>query len=337
MWSRFNQVRSGQESTAMQTTIGTDVIYAAGLLRNGEVVAIPTETVYGLAANALDETAVRKIYTIKNRPLYNPLIVHIAGVDQAHTLSKEIPVAALTLLYAFSPGPLTVLLPRNERVPDIVTAGLPHVAVRIPDHPLTLTLLRECGVPLAAPSANPFGYISPTTAAHVSHMLGGKIPYILDGGPCTSGIESTIIGFPDGVATIFRQGVIPQSAIEKIIGPVHLHTGTRPQSPGMLPSHYSPHTPLVLCSDVDAEIARHTGVEVGVITYNAYSPLIPAHQQLLLCTGSDLAAAASNLYAALHDMDARGYPLIIVKKLPDEGIGTAINDRLQRAAMNKTR
>ncbi len=185
---------------------GTDIQLAAEYLLRGELVAIPTETVYGLAANALDERAVARVFEVKNRPLHNPLIIHVADVDQINRYTTDVPPAAQKLLSRFAPGPLTLLLPRNSTIPDIVTASSPLVAVRIPAHPMTRELLRRTGIPLAAPSANPFGYISPTTAGHVEKMLRDKIPYILDGGPCEAGIESTIIGFPAGVPTIYREG-----------------------------------------------------------------------------------------------------------------------------------
>lgn len=320
------------EKIIEQTVMGKDVARACALLGEGEVVAIPTETVYGLAANAFNEQAVHKIFTIKGRPFSNPLIVHIAGFEQAQQFTEHIPEAAYKLMELFSPGPLTVVLPKNELIPEIVTAGLPDVAIRIPDHPLTIELLKTVSFPLAAPSANPFGYISPTSAAHVHKMLAGKIKYILDGGTCKAGIESTIVGFPNGMPTIYREGVITRAEIEKTIGRVEIHRSHKSLAPGMLPGHYQPNTPVVLCDDVDCELAKHKGIDVGLITYNTYSDLIPENNQILLCSGFDLIAAANRLYSAMHDMDERGCQLIIIKKLPDMGIGIAINDRLKRAS-----
>ncbi len=315
-----------------QTAIGQDVAYAARLLQKGHVVAIPTETVYGLAANALDADAVRKIFEVKNRPAHNPLIVHVASIEQAAKLVTHIPDNALKLMQRFCPGPLTVLLPKQDDVPAAVTAGLPNVAIRIPNHPLTLELIQQSGMPLAAPSANPFGYISPTKASHVHSMLKGRVKYILDGDDCVHGIESTIIGFPFGIPTMYRAGAIPVEAIEEVIGEVAIHYGHKALAPGMLPKHYSPHTKLVVVDDVMETIREHRFMRYGVITHNAYIPEIPANRQILLCRDNDFAEAAHNLYAAMHDMDARGYDLIIVKKLPDTGLAAAINDRLYRAA-----
>ncbi|NDC41990.1 MAG: threonylcarbamoyl-AMP synthase, partial [Chitinophagia bacterium] len=282
--------------------IGNDIKYAAELLLAGEVVAIPTETVYGLAADACNTTAVAQIFAIKNRPAYNPLIVHVPSVHEIMPLVQNLPEAAALLLERFSPGPLTVLLPRNSKIPDIVTAGLPNVAVRIPNHPVALSLLRTAGIPLAAPSANPFGYISPTAAHHVEHMLGDKIKYILDGGRCAAGIESTIIGFPDGVPTMYREGALARSAIEQVIGPVVAHNAARPQAPGMLARHYQPHTPVWLTARPSEVIASLTGKSVGLITYNSYSTLLEKTRQILLCTESNFSEAAHNLYAAMHQM-----------------------------------
>jgi L-threonylcarbamoyladenylate synthase len=316
----------------MKTAIGADIDYARKLLTAGELVAIPTETVYGLAANAFDERAVAKIFSAKNRPLFNPLIVHVSGIDQVRAIVDHIPPAAEKLIAKFSPGPLTILLPRNEKIPDIVTAGLPEVAIRIPSHPLTLELLHKLDFPLAAPSANPFGYISPTSAQHVQKVLSGKIPYILDGGKSNTGIESTIVGFNNGSPVIYRQGIITKEDMEELVGPVALNQSKKTVAPGMLESHYSPHTALYLSEDIDTLIRNFNSKEVGLITYEDYSKLLPAEQQILLYKSGDLNAAARNLYAALHEMDERGYKAIVVKKLPEQGIGIAINDRLTRAA-----
>lgn len=315
-----------------ETIIGSNIEHAKQLLLNGELVAIPTETVYGLAANAYDSTAVNEIFLAKNRPLFNPLIVHVGNIDQLKGIVKAITPAAALLLHKFSPGPLTLLLPRNNLIPDIVTAGLPDVAVRIPAHPLTLSLLQEIDFPLAAPSANPFGYISPTTAAHVKRMLEGKIPYILDGGECQAGIESTIVGFRDNVPIIYRQGIITKEDIEDCIGTTLLNESKKTVSPGMLDSHYSPHTPLYLTDDIASAIKKMAGSEIGLITHNEYSNLLPVSQQILLFKADDVKTGAAKLYAALHEMDHKGYRAIIVKKLPHYGIGAAINDRLWRAS-----
>jgi L-threonylcarbamoyladenylate synthase len=315
-----------------ETVIGTDIDYAKHLLVNNELVAIPTETVYGLAANAYNAAAVGKIFIAKDRPFSNPLIVHVGNLDQLREIVKEIPPAALLLLNKFSPGPLTLLLPRNSRIPDIITAGLPDVAVRIPAHPLTLSLLQQIDFPLAAPSANPFGYISPTKAGHVKRMLDGKIPYILDGGECQAGIESTIVGFVDNVPIIYRQGVITKEDIEECLGVAYLNESKKTVAPGMLDSHYSPHTPLYLTDDIELAIKEIGGTDVGLVTYNEFCNLLPADRQILLFKANDFKTGATNLYAALHEMDNRSYKAIIVRKLPQYGIGAAVNDRLWRAS-----
>jgi L-threonylcarbamoyladenylate synthase len=315
-----------------ETIIGSDIEHATQLLTANELVAIPTETVYGLAANAYSTTAVTKIFQAKNRPFSNPLIIHVGNIDQLKNLVTEIPSAAAVLLERFSPGPLTLLLPRNSMVPDIVTAGLPDVAIRIPSHPLTLSLLQEIDFPLAAPSANPFGYISPTKAEHVKWMLDGKIPYILDGGECRTGIESTIVGFIHNTPIIYRQGIITKQDIEDCLGKVYMNESKKTVSPGMLDSHYAPHTPLYLSDDLESVI-RMIGVdEIGLITYNEYCNLLPATHQILLYKQDNYKMGAVNLYAALHEMDRKHYKAIVVKKLPNHGIGAAINDRLWRAS-----
>jgi L-threonylcarbamoyladenylate synthase len=314
------------------TTIGTDIDKATQLILEGELVAIPTETVYGLAANGLNKKAVEKIFIAKRRPSNNPLILHVAHLDQIKELIRELPSQALELFKKFSPGPLTLLLPKKENVPSIVNNSLPDIAVRIPNHSLTLALLEKVGVPLAAPSANPFGYISPTSASHVKNMLAGKIEYILDGGTCSSGLESTIVGFPEGVPTIYRVGMITQEEIEQLIGPVELNQSTLTLAPGMLKSHYSPYTPLILSEDIGSDIERFKQQKLGIITYNILAEGVDAQHQLLLCNNNEFAIAAKNLYAALHEMDKKGYDLILVQKFPPIGIGNTLNDRLRRAS-----
>lgn len=316
-----------------ETIIGTDIEYAQQLLINSEVVAIPTETVYGLAANAFDNRAVNNIFLAKNRPKTNPLIVHVGNIDQLKEIVQEIPATALDLLNKFTPGPLTLLLPKNDLVPKIVTSGLPDVAVRIPAHPLTHSMLQNINFPVAAPSANPFGYISPTKAAHVHRMLEGKIPYILDGGECKTGIESTIVGFKDNKVVIYRQGIITKEDIEDCVGTTYLNESKKPIAPGMMDSHYAPHTPLYLVDDIAFMMEKLGTSHIGLITYNEYCNALPERQQILLYTSDDYKMGAAQLYAALHEMDGKSYQAIIVKKLPHHGIGAAINDRLWRASM----
>lgn len=300
----------------------------------GKVVAIPTETVYGLAANALDEFAVAEIFRVKNRPLYNPLIVHLASGSELEKYVAEVPSVAEKLIQKFWPGPLTLLLPKKDSIPDIITASLPHVAVRVPDHPLTLDLLRSLDFPLAAPSANPYCYISPTRTAHVQQQIGDKIPYILDGGNCQQGLESTIVGFEQNTPTIYRLGAIAQEEIEEVVGKVklHRHANARPVSPGMLPFHYSPSTPLYLVDKVEDFGPAPDPAETGMISFYKVVDGVPEQHQAILSPTANLSEAASNLYHALHRLDALNLKRIIAEKLPDVGLGKTINERLRKAA-----
>ncbi|HMR42430.1 MAG TPA: L-threonylcarbamoyladenylate synthase, partial [Saprospiraceae bacterium] len=250
--------------------IGADIQKAARLLRSEALVAIPTETVYGLAGNALSEKAVAEIFRVKNRPVFDPLIVHTDHFQKAKQFLKEVPDWASELAAHFMPGPLTLLLPKNERIPDLVTAGSELVAIRVPNHPLTLQLLALLEFPLAAPSANPFGYISPTTAQHVADQLGEKIPYILDGGPCRVGVESTIVGFVDEKITVFRKGGVAIEYLEKVVGTmsVQAHSSSNPLAPGMLKSHYAPRTPVVV-GNLEELMKQHAAQSFGVISFSA--------------------------------------------------------------------
>lgn len=317
--------------------IGTDIKEAARLLNAGEVVAIPTETVYGLAGNAFDAEAIAKIYAVKRRPAYNPLIVHVADMAGMDAVAMDIPPLARRLAEVFWPGPLTLVLPKRPHVPDAVTAGLPTVGVRVPAHPLTLALLRALPYPLAAPSANPFGYISPTTAAHVEAQLGERIPYILDGGPCEAGIESTIIGFEDGMAVVYRLGALAPERLLAVVDGLRTQTGSshKPISPGMLPYHYSPRTPMILTHHFDYEVERRNPEGLGLLSLNRTVANVPEPQQFQLSPSGDLEEAARNLYRHLHALDALGLELIIAEFMPETGLGPAINDRLRRAAAPK--
>lgn len=318
----------------METQIGQDINYAKKLLENGELVAIPTETVYGLAGNALNEDAVIKIYAAKNRPHFNPLIIHLSSIDKFDLYVKEIPAKARVLAENFLPGPLTLLLPKKNVVPDIVTAGSDKVAIRIPNHPLTRQLLEELNFPLAAPSANPFGYVSPTTAQHVYDNLAGKIPYVLDGGPCTVGLESTIISFDENENIIVnRVGGIAVEEIERAAGEKVLmqtsHTST-PASPGQLKSHYATHTPLVV-GNINLLCELYKEKKIAVISlikvYN-YPSII---NRFVLSPSGNLDEAAKLLFKTLREADECDADIILAEYFPDEGLGRAINDRLHRA------
>lgn len=312
--------------------IGTDIARAADELRKGNIVGIPTETVYGLAANAYDADAVLKIFQAKNRPSFDPLIVHVHDRAQVNELVSHIPPEAEALMNAFWPGPLTLVLTKKSRVPDIVTSGLDTVGVRMPAHPLTLQLLRSLDFPLAAPSANPFGYISPTTAQHVGDQLGDVVPYILDGGPCEVGVESTILGLEEGKWTLYRAGGIAVEAIEQVIGPLSsAPVKVMPVAPGMIESHYAPRKPLIV-GDVDALLAAHAGERVAAITFTRR---VNAWRCETLSPNSDLNEAARNLFATLRALDTSEADLILAEVFPNEGLGRAINDRLKRAAAKR--
>jgi L-threonylcarbamoyladenylate synthase len=318
----------------MITHIGNDIAHAIHELSADRLVAIPTETVYGLAGHGLHPAAIEAIYAAKQRPRHNPLILHIGSIAELEVYAQGIPDVAHALAERFWPGPLTLLLPRRANVPDALTAGLPDVAIRIPQHPMTLELLARTGFPVAAPSANPFGYISPTTPQHVMDQLGGKISYILDGGPCTQGIESTIVGFEAGLPVILRHGAIPAEEIRAIAGEVGVRAKAThaPVAPGMLPAHYAPRTPLLLVDDLAVAAQQHTGKVLGILAFLHPLPGLPAAQQVVLSPGGDLREAARNLYAALHRLDALGLGLLLAERLPATGLGAAINDRLGRAA-----
>lgn len=307
---------------------------AVSLLNADKIVAIPTETVYGLAANIFSDQAIATIFELKKRPLYNPLIVHIKSLDDLSRVVSEIPEKAWLLAKAFWPGPLTLVLKKQDNISDLVTAGKTTVAVRVPNHPLALELLQRLDFPLAAPSANPFGAISPTTARHVSTYFEPILVPVLDGGACEKGIESTIIGFEDNQPVLYRAGATPIESIESIVGVLKIVTkaDVAPVAPGMLTKHYAPVTPTVYTSDVASEVLTYQHKKIGVLAFSKwYEHSAIAHQEVLSETG-DLNMAATRLYAVLHALDAQSLDVIIVEKVPHEGLGIAINDKLQRAA-----
>jgi len=318
------------------STIGTDIAHAIALLQQGKLVAIPTETVYGLAGNALNEATVAAIFEAKNRPTFDPLIIHIADWRHAERWVLDIPEKAEALAKAFLPGPLTLLLPKRPIISDLVTAGSPFVAIRVPAHPMARKVLEALDFPLAAPSANPFGYISPTTAAHVAQQLGGKIPYILDGGPCQVGLESTIVGFEGDGPVVLRKGGISIEAIEAVIGPVTVqeHSSSKPSAPGMLLSHYAPGTPLVL-GNLQELAAQYPGAKIGVLAFRQPLSGLPTEQQIVLSAKGDFAEAAQHLFAGLRYLDGLKLDVILAELLPEAQLGRAINDRLRRAAAKR--
>jgi L-threonylcarbamoyladenylate synthase len=311
--------------------IGINIEKAKALLNTNFLVAIPTETVYGLAGNALSEEAILKIYTAKNRPKFDPLIAHTHSLEQVEKLVREMPMKAIQLSEAFWPGPLTLLLDKNKHVPDLLTSGLNRVAVRIPNHPLTLDLLSQLDFPLAAPSANPFGYVSPTSAQHVENQLGKKVDYILDGGECNVGLESTIIGFEGETVVVYRLGGLQIEEIEKVVGSVIVKTNnsSNPEAPGMLKSHYSPGRKLVV-GDIASNISHANAERTGVISF---SKSYGMKNEFILSPSGDLNEAARNIFKALRQMDNPDIEVIYAEHLPDKGLGRAINDRLRRASV----
>jgi L-threonylcarbamoyladenylate synthase len=298
-----------------------------------DVIAIPTETVYGLAANALDVNLVAKIFEVKKRPTFDPLIVHFADIKRAQEYVIDFPDVLMTLAKNFLPGPLTILLPKKDSIPDLVTSGLPRVGVRVPAHPLAAKLLQSLPFPLAAPSANPFGYISPTTALHVNQQLGEQIPFILDGGACKVGLESTIVGEEDGQLMVYRLGGISLEQIESLgLKPIlRLNQSSNPTAPGMLLKHYAPRKKIVLTSHIQEEINKQNGKKVFTITLKN-SKDENGVSNFPLSESGNLTEAAANLFAALRKADQSDADVIIAEIMPEIGLGKAMNDRLRRAA-----
>ncbi len=317
---------------ARATEIGNDVARAAALLVAGEVVGVPTETVYGLAANALADAAVLKVYAAKDRPQFNPLILHLRDAARAAAYVTAMPDAAMRLAETFWPGPLTLLLPKSALVPDLVTAGSPLVALRVPSHPVMQALLNQVDFPLAAPSANPSGYVSPTTAQHVLENLGGRISYVLDGGPSALGIESTIVGF-DGVgkAVLHREGAVPVEALEAALGASlrRAAPGDRATvTPGSQKSHYATRTPLYL-GDIDRLLKNFREESCAVISFD--TPYPDAAASFVLSPRGSVEDAARQLFQILREADNADCSVILAGPVPEEGVGRAVNDRLRRA------
>ena len=316
------------------------VVKAAALLRAGEVVALPTETVYGLAANACDQRAVCRIFAVKGRPAHNPVIVHVASEGMARQCVAYWPDLATRLARAFWPGPLTLVLPRSREIPDAVTAGGPTVGVRWPSHPLIQAVIRQCGFALAAPSANLANRASPTTAHHVQAQLGGRIPLIIDGGQCQVGIESTVLDISVSPPRLLRPGMIHEPALVAVTG--ELAYGTEPgaevlRSPGLLRKHYAPRARLVVWSwQDDAELARRAaqcGMSVSE-TYVVAHDHIPSAERFggVSVIPHDAEAFARAIYAELHQCDEAGAEWIIVEAVPERDEWRAVADRLNRAA-----
>jgi L-threonylcarbamoyladenylate synthase len=311
--------------------IGKDIKKAKELLQAGELVAIPTETVYGLAGNALNSTAVLKIFKVKDRPEFDPLIVHVPSLFAAERYVDHIPDLAVRLANKFWPGPLTILLKKKNLIPDLVTSGLDTVGLRCPDHAITRELLESLDFPLAAPSANPFGYVSPTTALHVQDQLGQKIEYILDGGSSRVGIESTIVGFENKSPVVYRMGGVSIEALEESIGKVEvqINAASNPKAPGQLKSHYAPSKKIIL-GNIEELLQKYPAHCTSILSFkNDYN----SPQQIILSPSGSLDEAAQNLFASLRALDKLPADVILAELLPEKGIGRAINDRLRRAAL----
>jgi len=307
--------------------------HAAGIIKKGGIGAFPTETVYGLGANAFNPLAVARVFEVKGRPSFDPLIIHVAHPQDLERLVKEIPSPAKKLMKRFWPGPLTVVLLKKEEVPDIVTAGLPSVAVRMPKHPMTLRLIDEGGCPLVGPSANPFGYLSPTTAEHVRKQLGDQIDFILDGGPCEVGVESTIVSFHEGAPRLLRPGGVPLEEVESIIGKVDITPveKEKPLAPGMLPKHYAPRTPIII-DHHDKTLPTYRDKKIGLLAFQDPTTSFPFQHIEVLSKKGDMKEAAANLFAAIRRLDALNLDMIIAEAIPEVGLGRAIMDRLRRAS-----
>ncbi|MFW5813625.1 MAG: L-threonylcarbamoyladenylate synthase [Fibrobacterota bacterium] len=308
---------------------------AAQILKNGGVVAFPTETVYGLGANAFDEKAVAKIFETKRRPFFDPLILHIGDEGWLEELVTEVPPLARKLIEQIWPGPLTIVLPKKRIVSDIVTSGLPNVAVRMPLNNIARQIVSAADLPIAAPSANLFGSISPTTAAHVKEQLGDSVEMIVDGGPCAVGVESTIVSFSGEKPVLLRPGGLELEKIEEIVGPVEIPAPDEliNQSPGRGGQHYAPRTPFRLVeSSSDLADGKKTGVIVFSDKEKAFLPSGIAAVEVLSADG-DIREAACNLFCAMRRLDSMKLDLIAALPIPTYGLGLAINDRLSRAAM----
>jgi len=313
---------------------------AAAVLRGGGLVAFPTETVYGLGANALDATACSRIFAAKGRPANNPIIVHVADVASARQVTSAWPDSAEVLVRRFWPGPLTLVLPKSARVPSVVTAGGPTVAVRVPAHPVASALLREADIPVAAPSANRSTQLSPTCADHVLQSLDGRIDLLLDGGSASGGLESTVLDLSRHPPVVLRPGLVSSAELEAAIGALVLpnaalsgHEAALP-SPGMLPRHYAPRTTLI-CVDGDGgqEVAqrRARGQRVGWVRFGKTAGIAETAERLVELPG-EAAPSAARLYAALHELDAARLDVVVVEMPPDAPAWAAIRDRLRRAA-----
>lgn len=326
-------------STPWRTEIGKDIERAAALLKSGHVVGMPTETVYGLAAMFDDEAAVAEVFRAKDRPFFDPLIVHISEAVQLHDLVLAVPDVVSRLADEFWPGPLTFVLPKRECVPDLVTSGSPHVAVRLPGKSVTRKLIETVGRPLVAPSANLFGRTSPTTAEHVFDQLRGRIPYVLDAGPCEVGLESTILKVEGDQVFLLRYGGVPLEELQACVGDAgSIHVVTKAsgniQAPGQVAHHYAPRTPLYIWGGelpCPVETGAVAMMGMGELPISQLSNDVRLSKSIVLSEG-DLKQAATRFFAAMRELDEADVDAILAVPFPDIGLGRAMNDRLRRAA-----
>lgn len=301
----------------------------------GGLVAFPTETVYGLGCDALNPDAAAKVFEAKQRPQFDPLIVHIADRRQLDNVVRALTTTARRLIDQFWPGPLTLVLPKQPTIPDLVTSGLDTVAVRMPNHPVAHALIREAGTPIAAPSANPFGYVSPTTAQHVADGLGNAIDLILDGGPCPVGVESTIVSLIGPQAELLRPGSITLEQLSAVIGPLSRSSSVvdQPTAPGQLARHYATQTPVTILTSAKTRPTPANNERAGLLSFSEASAADERFAAVeVLSTTGDLREAARHLFAALRRLDAQGLDRIYVESCQEEGLGMAIMDRLRRCA-----
>ena len=313
--------------------VGKSINESIRNLKKGEIVGIPTETVYGLGVNALDQKAVSKVFKLKKRPYYDPLICHTDSIEKVKMFVKTFPKKAEILAKNFWPGPLTILLEKKNIIPDITTSKLKLVGFRIPDNKLTLSILKKIDFPVAAPSANPFGYISPTSPNHILNMFNNEISYVLDGGGCNIGIESTIVGFENKKTLVYRVGGITIEKLEKIIGKVEIFKKNinLPKSSGMLKNHYSPKKDLIV-GDIQSLIKKFFNKKIGILSFNKYYNDVDLKNQIILSKNLNLEQASRNLYKSLHLLDNMNVDVILTSLLPNHGIGKSINDRIIKAS-----
>lgn len=308
---------------------------AGNTIRRGGLVAFPTETVYGLGCDALNPDAAAKVFEAKQRPQFDPLIVHIADRRQLDHVVRALTTTARQLIDQFWPGPLTLVLPKQPTIPDLVTAGLDTVAVRMPNHPVAQALIQEAGTPIAAPSANPFGYVSPTTAQHVADGLGHAIDLILDGGPCPVGVESTIVSLIGPQAELLRPGSITLEQLSAVIGPLSRSSSVvdQPTAPGQLARHYATQTPVTILTSTKTRPTPTKNERAGLLIFSEARAADERFAAVeALSTTGNLREAARHLFAALRRLDAQGLDRIYVEPCQEEGLGMAIMDRLRRCA-----